>query len=90
MLTPQIMLSKMLEKNAIMFSAIVTIFRYRGFFDSMFLRIEEIWSMNLRNLKILRVFFMVARSLKATLAPAFLPALNLLTTEGISEYLLQL
>ena len=56
----------------------------------MFLRIDEIWSMNLRNLNILRVFFIVPLNLNATLAPVFLPYKNYETTYGIYEYLLQL
>ncbi len=90
MLMLHIMLSNRFEKNAIKFSRIATIFRYNGFFDSMFFIIEEIWSINFRNLKILRVFFIVARNLNATFAPTLAPFLNSSITSLISEYLLQL
>jgi hypothetical protein len=70
-LIPHIMLSNMLEKNAIKCSIMTTILRYRGFLDSMFFIMEAIWSMNFKNLKILRVFFIVVRRRYATKAAVF-------------------
>lgn len=67
--TPQMILLKILEKNDIKLSNIVTIFKYIGFLDYTVLMIEDIWSRNLRNLNILREFFMAILSLCATAAP---------------------
>lgn len=82
-LMPQMILSNRLEKKAIRFYKIVTTFKYKGFFDSTFFIIDEIWSINFRNLKIFLVFFIVALNFKATLAATFSPFLNSSTTFGI-------
>lgn len=66
---PQIILLKILEKNDIKFYNTVTIFKYIGFLDYTVLIIEDIWSRNLRNLNILREFFIAILSLCETAAP---------------------
>ena len=76
--------------QAIINSRMVTILTWTGFFDSMFLMMEEICSTNFKNLNIFREFFIEFRSFQLMLAPWLFPFRNASRTSGIYEYLLQL
>lgn len=62
-LIAHIKLSKKLESNAIKCYKTMTILRYIGFFDSIFLIMEARLSIHFKNLNIFLVFFIVPRIL---------------------------
>lgn len=84
------MLSKKLAMQAMRCSRMATTRMYIGFLELSCFKIEDIWSMNLRNLKILREFFMEERRLALRTAPRLVPAAKASWTDAIYEYLLQL
>lgn len=89
MFMPQIRLSKKFERHDIRLYSTFSIFRKTGLFDYMFLMTDDIYSMNLRNLNILRAFFIAFLSLRAITAPWIDPFLKAFCISSISEYLIQ-